>query len=89
MKISPLEIRQQEFTKKMRGFDPDEVQNFLESLADEVQKINEENESLKSEVEALTEQINEYKKIEKNLQDTLLKAFRFFDSFEKGTNSKA
>ncbi len=74
MKISPLEIRQQEFTKKMRGFDPDEVQNFLESLADEVQKINEENESLKSEVEALTEQINEYKKIEKNLQDTLLKA---------------
>ncbi|HQF41964.1 MAG TPA: DivIVA domain-containing protein [Ignavibacteriaceae bacterium] len=74
MKISPLEIRQQEFTKKMRGFDPDEVQNFLESLADEVQKINEENGSLKSEVEALTEQINEYKKIEKNLQDTLLKA---------------
>lgn len=74
MKISPLEIRQQEFTKKMRGFDPDEVQNFLESLADEVQKINEDNESLKSEVEALTEQINEYKKIEKNLQDTLLKA---------------
>ncbi len=74
MKISPLEIRQQEFTKKMRGFDPDEVQNFLESLADELQKLNEENESLKSEVETLTEQINEYKKIEKNLQDTLLKA---------------
>ena len=74
MKISPLEIRQQEFTKKMRGFDPDEVQNFLESLAEELQKLNEENESLKSEVETLTEQINEYKKIEKNLQDTLLKA---------------
>jgi cell division initiation protein len=74
MKISPLEIRQQEFTKKMRGFDPDEVQSFLESLADELQKLNEENESLKSEVETLTEQISEYKKIEKNLQDTLLKA---------------
>lgn len=74
MKISPAEIRQQEFTKKMRGYDPDEVQNFLESLSDELQKLNEENESLKSEVESLTEQINEYKKIEKNLQDTLLKA---------------
>jgi len=74
MKISPLEIRQQEFTKKMRGFDSDEVQSFLESLADELQKLNEENESLKSEVETLTEQISEYKKIEKNLQDTLLKA---------------
>ncbi|MDT3694961.1 MAG: DivIVA domain-containing protein [Ignavibacterium sp.] len=74
MKISPLEIRQQEFTKKMRGFDPDEVQSFLESLADEIQRLNEENETLKIDVETLTEQINEYKKIEKNLQDTLLKA---------------
>jgi len=74
MKISPLEIRQQEFTKKMRGFDPDEVQSFLESLADEVQRLSEDNDTLKSEVENLTEQINEYKKIEKNLQDTLLKA---------------
>jgi cell division initiation protein len=74
MKISPIEIRQQEFTKKMRGYDPDEVQNFLESLAEELDKLNNDNESLKSEVESLTEQISEYKKIEKNLQDTLLSA---------------
>jgi len=74
MKISPIEIRQQEFTKKMRGYDSDEVQNFLESLAEELDKLNTENESLKSEVESLTEQVNEFKKIEKNLQDTLLSA---------------
>jgi cell division initiation protein len=74
MKISPMEIRQQEFTKKMRGYDTDEVQNFLESLAEEIEKLNSENESLKEELESLTEQVNEYKKIEKNLQDTLLKA---------------
>ena len=37
-------------------------------------RLNTENESLKSEVDSLTEQIGEYKKIEKNLQDTLLKA---------------
>ena len=74
MKISPAEIRQQEFTKKMRGYDPDEVQNFLESLAEEFDKLNIENESLKTEVKSLTEQVNEFKKIEKNLQDTLLKA---------------
>lgn len=74
MKISPIEIRQQEFTKKMRGYDPDEVQNFLESLAEELDKLNKENETLKTEVESLTEQVNEFKKIEKNLQDTLLSA---------------
>ena len=74
MKISPIEIRQQEFTKKMRGYDPDEVQNFLESLAEELDNLNVENESLRNEVETLTDQINEFKKIEKNLQDTLLSA---------------
>ena len=74
MKISPIEIRQQKKKKKMRGYDPDEVQNFLESLAEELDKLNTENESLKSEVESLTEQVNEFKKIEKNLQDTLLSA---------------
>lgn len=74
MKISPIEIRQQEFTKKMRGYDPDEVQSFLETLAEEFQKLNEDNESLTNEVASLTEQINEFKKIEKNLQDTLLSA---------------
>ena len=74
MKISPMEIRQQEFTKKMRGYDPDEVQNFLESLAEEFDKLNVENEYLKTEVQSLAEQVNEFKKIEKNLQDTLLNA---------------
>ena len=74
MKISPMEIRQQEFTKKMRGYDRDEVQNFLESLAEEFDKLNVENEYLKTEVQSLAEKVNEFKKIEKNLQDTLLNA---------------
>lgn len=74
MKISPIEIRQQEFQKKMRGFDPDEVKSFLERLADDIDELHKENESLKAELEKANEQLAEFKKIEKNLQDTLLKA---------------
>lgn len=74
MKISPTEIKQQEFGKKMRGYDPDEVRAYLDSLSEELDKLNLENESLKIEVQSLTDQVNEFKKIEKNLQDTLLKA---------------
>lgn len=74
MKISSLEIRQQEFEKKMRGYDPEEVKSFLEKIADDLDELLKENESLKTELEAANEQLNEYRKIEKNLQDTLLKA---------------
>lgn len=74
MKISPIEIRQQEFQKKIRGYDPDEVQSFLERLADDLDELQKENQNLKEELEQANQQIAEYKKIEKNLQDTLLKA---------------
>ncbi len=74
MKISPIEIRQQEFQKKMRGYDPDEVQSFLEKLADDLDELQKENENLKEELDQANQQIAEFKKIEKNLQDTLLKA---------------
>jgi cell division initiation protein len=74
MKISPAEIRQQEFSKKMRGFDPDEINPFLDKLADDLDDLQKENESLKLEIETLNDQLTEFKKIEKSIQDTLLKA---------------
>lgn len=74
MKLQPFSIRQQEFSKKIRGFDPDEVKAFLERIADDVEELQKENEDLKQQIESLTEQLEEFKKIEKNLQDTLLKA---------------
>lgn len=74
MKLSPLSIKNQEFTKGMRGFDVDEVRTYLEKLADEVEKLQVENDSLQLEVENLKNRLNEFMRIEKNLQDTLLKA---------------
>lgn len=74
MKFSPVNIKNQQFTKSMRGYDRDEVHAFLEKLADEVEKLNSENDSLRKELEKANQKLNEYRKIEKNLQDTLLKA---------------
>ncbi|WP_337864807.1 DivIVA domain-containing protein [Ignavibacterium sp.] len=74
MKLQPFSIRQQEFSKKIRGFDADEVKAFLERIADDVDELLKVNEELRQQVETLSQQLDEYKKIEKNLQDTLLKA---------------
>lgn len=74
MKLSPLNIKRQEFSKQMRGYDTNEVSAFLERLAEEVDNLQKENEDLKKELEAANARITEFRKIEKNLQDTLLRA---------------
>ncbi len=74
MKVSPISIKKQEFNKSIRGYDKDEVHAFLEKLADEFDSMQRENDSLKKELEQANIRLTEFRKIEKNLQDTLLKA---------------
>ena len=47
MKITPLEIRQKTFEKKLRGFDKDEVNAFLLSMSNEWERILDENKELR------------------------------------------
>ena len=74
MKLSPLLIKRQEFEKSMRGYNIDEVQAFLEKVASEMEELINENEALEKEVERLNIKVSEVQVIEKNLQDTLIKA---------------
>jgi cell division initiation protein len=74
MKFTPFGIKNQEFNKSVRGYDRDEVRNFLENLAEDYERLNQENEKLKSDIERLDEQMKEYKRIEKNLQTAMLSA---------------
>lgn len=74
MKVSPISIKKQEFNKSLRGYDPEEVQAFLDKLADEFSGLQKERDSLEEELENTKTQLVEFRRIEKNLQDTLLKA---------------
>ena len=74
MKFSPLNIKKQSFSRTLRGYDKDEVHAFLDKLADEFDTLQKENESLKKELEDAKIKVTEFRRIEKNLQDTLLKA---------------
>lgn len=74
MRFTPLNIKRQEFKTSMRGYDKEEVQDFLDQAASDMEELIKENDALKKEVEDNREKLSEYKRIEKNLQDTLLKA---------------
>jgi cell division initiation protein len=73
MKLSPLLIKKQEFEKSMRGYNVDEVQTFLDKISSEMEELINENEALEQQVAVLNHKVEEFQKIEKNLQDTLVK----------------
>lgn len=89
MKFTPFGIKNQEFNKSVRGYDREEVKAFLEKLADEFERIQNENDKLLKELEEKNEQLKEFKKIEKNLQTALLNATesttKVIDSAKKQT----
>lgn len=76
MKIYPIDIRKQEFSRQLRGFDADEVKNFLDMVAQEFETTLKENEELRKRVEFLEAKTKEYQEIESNLQDAMMNAQR-------------
>jgi cell division initiation protein len=74
MKISPLEIKRQQFKKSMRGYDPVEVETFLEMVSNEVEDLISENRVQKDKLLQQETQLADYKNIEKTLQQTLMQA---------------
>jgi cell division initiation protein len=57
LRITPLDIYQQEFKRVLRGVDPDEVEDFLERVADDYEQIIKENAALKEQIESLKAQL--------------------------------
>jgi cell division initiation protein len=72
MNLIPTDIKTHEFTKSRKGYDADEVKAFLEKIADEVEDLVNENETLLDKTEELKTSLDEYKKIEKDLQTKIL-----------------
>ena len=74
MRVTPLDIKKQEFKKVMRGLDAEEVYAFLNTVAEEYEAVLSDNKNLRERIVAIEERLNEYKAIETNLRNTLLTA---------------
>lgn len=71
MKLTALEIKQQQFEKVLRGYDPSEVHSFLNLLATEWEHMVGKNRELESRIDELNEKIKHYERVEEALHETL------------------
>ena len=74
MKITPLDIRQQRFTQKWRGVDPDEVKDFLHMVAEEVEEVVRESMFLEEELGKKTQQLQAFRDREDIIKGAMLTA---------------
>jgi cell division initiation protein len=88
MRITPLDVRKQEFNKSMRGFDCDEVQAFLHTLADEYEAVLIDSKQIRDRVMEQDEKISEYTDLEKTLRDTLMTAERVMQDTKETASHK-
>ncbi len=74
MKLSVLNIKNQEFNTSIKGYNKEEVTAFLERIAEEFELLQTENDRLKKENDVFKEQNKKYRKMEEHLQNTLVSA---------------
>ena len=90
MRLSPLDIRQQQFTVKMfRGLDPQEVDAFLEDAADDYETLLRENASLKEQLGGHEERARGVTETEKTLKDTLVTTQRLAEEMKENAKREA
>lgn len=90
MRITPVDIRKQQFTLKLfRGFDVQEVDAFLDDVADDYEKVVKENMLLKEQLNALEERLKGVEEREKLLQETLITTQRVAEEMKENARREA
>lgn len=75
MPLTPLEIHNKEFPRKMMGgYDPDAVDEFLDQVVGEFENLTREVNRLKDQVESLTERLEKYRHMEDSINKAITAA---------------
>jgi cell division initiation protein len=89
MHITPLDIRKQPFRKTFKGFDTDQVNTFLNMVADQLEDIISRSNELATQLKSNEQKLEHYTRIEKTLNETLLTAQRATDEARVNAQKEA
>ena len=89
MKLTPMDINNKEFKRGLRGYNPEEVDEFLDEVVENYEELYKDNSKLREKVASLTEQIEHYSKIESTIQNTLVLAHNAADQAKSSAEKEA
>ncbi|NDI33651.1 DivIVA domain-containing protein [Chengkuizengella sediminis] len=89
MSLTPLDIHNREFSKAFRGYDEDEVNEFLQQIIKDYEVLIRENKDLKEEAGAMKEKLEHFSNIEDTLSQTIIVAQNTADELKSNSKKEA
>lgn len=87
--LNPLEIKKQEFSRSVRGYDHAEVRSFLETIAEEFENLIGLVNSQGTEIEILKTELSTFQRIEQNMKEALVNAQETLRDAKEGSRREA
>ena len=86
-RMTAMDVEKQEFTRKMRGYDTDEVRLYLKAVAEEVARLQLDNQLQREELGRVQARLDDFRERERTLQETLVTAQKMSEEM-KGKSAK-
>lgn len=89
MALTPIDIHNKEFNRKLRGYDEDEVNEFLNEIMRDYETLILENKKLEAQQIVLQEKVNHFSVLEETLSKTIIVAQEAADEVKGNAKKEA
>lgn len=87
--LTPLDIENKRFSRTIKGYNVEEVDDFLDELTIEYEKLYRENAEYRDQIEQSKKDLEHYKSVEHTLQNTLVIAQTTADDIKNMAQKQA
>jgi cell division initiation protein len=89
MPIRPIDIRRKEFKNGFRGYEANQVDDFLDAVADEFERNYTENQMLREEVSSLRDRLQQFEDLEGSIRAALVHAEQASSDLRRAATQEA
>ncbi len=89
MPLTPLDIHNKEFSRRLRGYDEDEVNEFLDQVIKDYEGLIRENKDLQNQLLGVQERLDHFANLEETLSKTIIVAQEAADEVKNNAKKEA
>src|ERR687893_1716624 len=89
MPIRPIDVRHKEFKNSFRGYDANQVDDFLDAVADEFERAYSDNSRMREEISGLRERLQQFEELEGSIRAALVHAEQAAEDLRRSSAREA